>query len=160
MGLNFLIWLSVGGLIGWGASLLLGTQARHSILNNIIVGVVGAFVAGLVLAPLLGVSTLDKSDFSFSSMMLCLLGAVVLVAAVYLLWLTGLLMGTDERRGRVLVVFVGVASTLVAGLVLTPLFETNTPNVDAFNFASVMLSLVGASFFLAVATVFRRWTAH
>lgn len=50
--LNFILWLIVGGFVGWMASLLMGTDARQGTLLNIIVGVVGAFVAGLVLFPL------------------------------------------------------------------------------------------------------------
>lgn len=83
--INFLIWILVGGLIGWLASLLVGTSARQGVLLNIIVGVLGAFVAGLVLTPIFGVPTINEGNFSFGSVMMSLLGSILLIAAVNIL---------------------------------------------------------------------------
>ena len=80
--LNFIIWLVVGALIGWVASLLMNTDGQQGMLIDIVVGVVGAFIAGLVLTPLLGISTINESNFSFPGLMVSLLGAVILLAAV------------------------------------------------------------------------------
>ena len=52
--INFVIWLIMGGLVGWLASILMHTNAQQGTLLNIVVGIVGAFIAGLVLTPLLG----------------------------------------------------------------------------------------------------------
>jgi len=82
--LNFILWLIVGGFVGWMASLLMGTDARQGTLLNIIVGVVGAFVAGLVLSPLFGIGTINEGNFSFAGLMISLLGAILLLAAVNL----------------------------------------------------------------------------
>lgn len=87
--INFIVWLIVGGVIGWLASILMRTDAQQGILLNIVVGIVGAFVAGLLLSPFFGIPTINES-FSIAAMVLSLGGAVILLAVVNLL-----------RRGRV-----------------------------------------------------------
>jgi uncharacterized membrane protein YeaQ/YmgE (transglycosylase-associated protein family) len=80
---NFIVWLIVGALIGWVASSLMGR--REGLLLNIVVGIVGAFVAGLVLTPYLGVGTINQNDFSLPALVVSLLGAIILLAVVNLL---------------------------------------------------------------------------
>ena len=82
--MNFIIWLIVGGLIGWVASMIMRTDAQQGILLNIIVGIVGAFLGGLLLAPLFGTGTINQNDFSLSGLLVSLLGAVILLAIVNL----------------------------------------------------------------------------
>jgi len=76
--------LVVGGLVGLMASLLVGTDTRQGALLNVIVGIVGVFVAGLVLTPIFGISTINQGTFGFSGSMISLLGAIILLAAVNL----------------------------------------------------------------------------
>jgi uncharacterized membrane protein YeaQ/YmgE (transglycosylase-associated protein family) len=80
--MSFIIWLIVGGLIGWVASMIMGTNDNQGKLLNMIVGIVGAFLGGLVIAPLLGTGTINDYDFSIGSLLTSLLGAVVLLAIV------------------------------------------------------------------------------
>jgi len=80
---NFIVCLIVGGIIGWVASSLMHT--REGLLMNIVVGIVGAFLAGLVLTPLLGIGTINQNNFSLSALIVSLLGAIVLLAVVSLL---------------------------------------------------------------------------
>ena len=80
--INFIVWLIAGAIIGWVASMIMHTDGHQGTLLDIVVGVVGAFVAGLVLTPLFGISTINQSDFSFPALMLSLLGAVLLLAVV------------------------------------------------------------------------------
>jgi uncharacterized membrane protein YeaQ/YmgE (transglycosylase-associated protein family) len=82
--LNFVSWLIVGGIIGWIASAIMRTDAEQGTLLNIVVGVVGAFVAGLVLTPLLGIGTINEGSFSLPALIVSLLGAVILLAVVNL----------------------------------------------------------------------------
>jgi uncharacterized membrane protein YeaQ/YmgE (transglycosylase-associated protein family) len=82
--INFIIWIVVGGLLGWIASMVMRTDAQQGILLNIIVGIVGAFLAGLVLTPLFGVGTINQNNFSVASLLISLLGAVILLAIVNL----------------------------------------------------------------------------
>lgn len=82
--LNLIAWIIIGGIIGWLASLIMRTDGQMGTLLNIVVGVVGAFVAGLVLSPLFGVGTINEGNFSFPAMALSLLGAVLLLGVVNL----------------------------------------------------------------------------
>jgi uncharacterized membrane protein YeaQ/YmgE (transglycosylase-associated protein family) len=61
------------------------TDAQQGILLNIIVGVVGTLLAGLILAPVFGLSTINQRDFSPGSLVLSLFGAIILLAIVNLM---------------------------------------------------------------------------
>lgn len=82
--LNFIIWLIVGGLLGWIASLIMRTDAQQGLLLNIVVGIVGAFLAGLLLTPLFGESTINSNNFSIAGLLISLGGAVILLGIVNL----------------------------------------------------------------------------
>jgi uncharacterized membrane protein YeaQ/YmgE (transglycosylase-associated protein family) len=78
--INFIVWIIVGAIIGWAASQLMGR--REGLLLNIVVGIVGAFLAGLVLTPLLGIGTINQGNFSIPALLVSLVGAVALLAIV------------------------------------------------------------------------------
>jgi uncharacterized membrane protein YeaQ/YmgE (transglycosylase-associated protein family) len=89
--MGIIIWLIVGGVIGWLASLVMKTDGQQGIFLNIIVGIVGAFLGGWI-GGLLGIGGGDINDgnFSLTGLLLSLVGAIVLLAIVNLF-----------RRGRV-----------------------------------------------------------
>ena len=76
--INFIVWLIVGAIIGWVASQLMGQH--EGLLLNIVVGIVGAFLAGLVFSG----GTINSGNFSPLSLIVSLLGAIVLLAVVSL----------------------------------------------------------------------------
>ena len=80
--INFIIWLIAGAIIGWVASLIMHTDGQQGTLIDMVVGVVGAFIAGLVLTPLFGISTINESNFSLPALLVSLLGAIILLAVV------------------------------------------------------------------------------
>ena len=80
--MNFMMWLVIGAIVGRVASSFTGT--REGIMLDIIVGIVGAVVAGLVVTPLLGISTLNQNPFNFPAMLVSTGGAVVLLAVLNL----------------------------------------------------------------------------
>lgn len=82
--MNFLIWLIVGGIVGWLASIVMRTDGQQGLILNVVVGIVGAFVAGLVLTPMLGIATINQSNFSLPGFIVSFLGAVILLAIVNL----------------------------------------------------------------------------
>jgi uncharacterized membrane protein YeaQ/YmgE (transglycosylase-associated protein family) len=82
--MNFLAWLIVGGVLGWLASIVMKTDAQQGMILNVVVGIVGAFLAGLVIAPMLGTGTINANDFSMASLLVSFLGALVLLAIVNL----------------------------------------------------------------------------
>jgi uncharacterized membrane protein YeaQ/YmgE (transglycosylase-associated protein family) len=78
--IGIIIWLVVGGIVGWLASIVMRTDAQQGILLNIVVGIVGAFLAGLILG---GGSIND--GVTVESFLYSLLGAIVLLAIVNLI---------------------------------------------------------------------------
>ena len=82
--INFIIWIILGGILGWLASLLMRTNAQQGVFLDIIVAIIGAFLGGLLLAPLFGTGTINQNDFSLSGLLVSLLGAVILLAIVNL----------------------------------------------------------------------------
>jgi uncharacterized membrane protein YeaQ/YmgE (transglycosylase-associated protein family) len=82
--MNLVIWLIVGGILGWLASLVMKTDGQQGIVLNVIVGIVGALLAGFIIAPMLGTGTINSNDFSIAGLLVSLLGAVVLLALVNL----------------------------------------------------------------------------
>jgi uncharacterized membrane protein YeaQ/YmgE (transglycosylase-associated protein family) len=80
--LSFIIWIVVGGLLGWLASMVMHT--KEGIILNIIVGIVGAMIGGWLLTPLLGAGTINQSNFSPMALLVSFLGAVILLALVNL----------------------------------------------------------------------------
>lgn len=87
--MNIIIWLIVGGIVGWLASLIMKTDAQQGILLNVVVGIVGALIGGWLVGPLLGAGSINEG-FSIMSFVVSLIGAIILLAIVNLF-----------RRGRV-----------------------------------------------------------
>jgi len=83
--MNLIIWLVVGGIVGWLASMIMRTDAQQGIFLNIVVGIVGALIAGFVLTPLLGRGTINSGDFSLMGLVMSLVGAVILLGIVNLM---------------------------------------------------------------------------
>ena len=82
--MNLILWLIAGAVIGWLASRIMGTNSQQGLLLDIVVGVVGAVLAGWFLTPLFGIGTINQNDFSLPALMVSLLGAVILLAIVRL----------------------------------------------------------------------------
>ena len=78
--IGIIVWLVVGGVVGWLASLLMRTDAQQGLILNIVVGIVGAFIAGLII----GGGSINQ-DITVESFLWSLLGAVVLLAIVNLI---------------------------------------------------------------------------
>jgi uncharacterized membrane protein YeaQ/YmgE (transglycosylase-associated protein family) len=77
--IGIIIWLIIGGIVGWLASIVMRTNAQQGILLNIIVGIVGAFIGGMLIA---GGSI--NQDINVTSFLVSLLGAIILLAIVNL----------------------------------------------------------------------------
>ncbi len=87
--MNFIIWLIIGGLIGWLASMLMKTDGQQGIFLNVIVGIVGAMLGGWFISPLVGVSTINQNNFSMPALLVSFVGAVILLAIVNLVFRRG-----------------------------------------------------------------------
>ena len=88
--MNLILWIVIGGILGWLASLVMKTDAQQGLVLNVVVGIVGALLAGWFLAPMLGTGTINMEDFSMESLGVSFVGALVLLAVVNLV-----------RRGRI-----------------------------------------------------------
>jgi uncharacterized membrane protein YeaQ/YmgE (transglycosylase-associated protein family) len=84
--MGFILWIVVGGIIGWLASIIMRTDAQQGIFLNIVVGIVGAFIGGLIISG----GSINNAPLTVTSFLVSLLGAVILLAIVNLI-----------RRGRV-----------------------------------------------------------
>ncbi len=82
--MNIIILLIVGGVLGWLASIVMKTDGQQGIILNVVVGIVGALLAGFVLSPLLGVPPITDGGYSVATIGISFLGAVVLLAIVNL----------------------------------------------------------------------------
>lgn len=82
--MNFLIWIVVGGILGWLASMLMRTDAEQGPFLNIVVGIIGAVLGGWLISPLIGAGTINQGDFSVAGLIVSFLGAVILLAIVNL----------------------------------------------------------------------------
>ena len=82
--MGIIILLIVGGLIGWVASMIMRTDAQQGIILNVVVGIVGAVLAGFIVTPLIGGTPITSGAISIPSILVSLLGAIVLLAIVNL----------------------------------------------------------------------------
>ena len=76
--MGIIAWLIFGGLAGWIASMIMGTDAQQGLLMNIIVGIVGAFIGGFI-ARLLGFGDESFAFFDIGSWITAILGAIILL---------------------------------------------------------------------------------
>lgn len=81
--MNLIIWLVIGGIIGWLASIVMKTDGQQGILLNVIVGIIGSWIGARFITPLIG-------GAGYMFYVSAFIGAVILLAIVNLL-----------RRGKV-----------------------------------------------------------
>jgi uncharacterized membrane protein YeaQ/YmgE (transglycosylase-associated protein family) len=82
--INLIVWLIVGGLVGWVASMLMRTDGQQGLFLNVVVGIVGAALGGWLISPLVGVPTINQGAFSLGALVVSLLGGMLLLAVLNL----------------------------------------------------------------------------
>jgi len=82
--MGLIILLVVGGVIGWVASMIMRTDGQQGILLNIVVGIVGALLAGFIVTPLIGGAPITSGVLNLQSILVSLIGAIVLLALINL----------------------------------------------------------------------------
>jgi uncharacterized membrane protein YeaQ/YmgE (transglycosylase-associated protein family) len=75
--MNIVIWLVLGGVIGWTASVFMGADDRQGMVFSVVGGIVGALLGGRFLSDALGVATIDQGNFSLGALLVSFLGAVL-----------------------------------------------------------------------------------
>jgi uncharacterized membrane protein YeaQ/YmgE (transglycosylase-associated protein family) len=81
---NFMVWVLVGGLLGGGISRLVRGDTTAGLLLNVAAGVVGAYLAGLIITPLFTLNALYENSFSPLALAIAVGGAGLLLAAINL----------------------------------------------------------------------------
>jgi uncharacterized membrane protein YeaQ/YmgE (transglycosylase-associated protein family) len=76
--MNMLIYLIAGAIVGYVASRIMKTNSQQGLLMDIVVGVIGAFLAGYFISPLLGVGTINNA-VTLPTMLVTLIGSVILL---------------------------------------------------------------------------------
>jgi uncharacterized membrane protein YeaQ/YmgE (transglycosylase-associated protein family) len=78
--IGIIVWLVVGGIVGWLASLVMRTDAQQGVLLNIVVGIVGAFIGGLIFSR----GNINEAPLSVTAFIVSLIGAIILLGIVNL----------------------------------------------------------------------------
>lgn len=78
--MGLILWLVIGGIVGWLASIVMRTDAQQGIVLNVVVGIVGAFIGGLIFTG----GSINSSGLSLYTFLTSLVGAIVLLAIVNL----------------------------------------------------------------------------
>jgi uncharacterized membrane protein YeaQ/YmgE (transglycosylase-associated protein family) len=81
--MNWIVWLMVGTLIGWATSIV--TRHPEGVLMDVVLGVSGAILAGVLLAPVLGASVVHAHHFQPASLLVSFVGSLTLVTVATLL---------------------------------------------------------------------------
>ena len=78
--MGLIVWLIIGGIVGWLASIIMRTDAQQGVLLNIAVGIIGAVIGGVIL----GRGNINNSGLTVTTFLVSLVGAVILLAIVNL----------------------------------------------------------------------------
>jgi uncharacterized membrane protein YeaQ/YmgE (transglycosylase-associated protein family) len=94
--MNLVLLLMVGGLIGWVGSLILGDDARQCIVLNMIMGMTGALLAGVLAAPFFGEAPITSTGLSVETLLFSACGSVLLLAFVTLIEHRSIIRPSDQ----------------------------------------------------------------
>jgi uncharacterized membrane protein YeaQ/YmgE (transglycosylase-associated protein family) len=82
--MTFILIIIIGGILGWLASMVMRTDAQQGLFLNIVVGIVGAILAGFFITPLIGGAPITEGAFDIRSLIASFIGALLLLAIVNL----------------------------------------------------------------------------
>ena len=86
--MNIILWIILGAVAGWIASLIMKTNAQQGFLMDIVVGIVGAFIGGFI-ADRVGIGNQSPGadrPTSIASFIWAVVGAVVLLLILNLIF--------------------------------------------------------------------------
>jgi uncharacterized membrane protein YeaQ/YmgE (transglycosylase-associated protein family) len=76
--MGIIMWLVVGGVLGWLASVIMRTDGQQGIILNIVVGIIGAFISGLIFAR----GDINNAPLTITTFLVSLVGSIILLAIV------------------------------------------------------------------------------
>jgi uncharacterized membrane protein YeaQ/YmgE (transglycosylase-associated protein family) len=83
--MGIILWLIIGGVVGWLASIVMRRDGSQGIVLNIVVGIVGSILGAWLIGPLIGAPSINSGVISVPSLLVSFLGAVILLAIVNLI---------------------------------------------------------------------------
>jgi uncharacterized membrane protein YeaQ/YmgE (transglycosylase-associated protein family) len=83
--MGFILWLVIGGVVGWLASIVMRRDGSQGIILNIVVGIVGSVLGAWLIGPIVGAPSINSGVISAASLLVSFLGAVILLAIVNLI---------------------------------------------------------------------------
>jgi uncharacterized membrane protein YeaQ/YmgE (transglycosylase-associated protein family) len=83
--MGIILWLVIGGVVGWLASIVMKRDASQGIILNVVVGIIGAMLGGWLIGPMIGAPSINSGELSAASLLVSFLGAVILLAIVNLI---------------------------------------------------------------------------
>ena len=83
--MGIILWLIIGGVVGWLASIVMRRDGSQGIVLNIVVGIVGSVLGAWLIGPILGAPSINSGQISIASLLVSFLGAVILLAIVNLI---------------------------------------------------------------------------
>jgi uncharacterized membrane protein YeaQ/YmgE (transglycosylase-associated protein family) len=82
--MGIILWLVIGGVVGWLASIVMRRDGSQGIILNVVVGIVGAVLGNWLISPLVGAPSINSGIISIGSLFVSFIGAVILLAIVNL----------------------------------------------------------------------------
>lgn len=77
--MDIVVWLLIGGFIGWRASTSMGTGDRQALALNVMIGMTGAVLGGWLLSSVIDAATANRTAFAVSGLAVSFSGAVLLL---------------------------------------------------------------------------------
>lgn len=77
--MGILLWIFFGGIVGWVASIIMGTDNQQGIILNVVIGIIGAVLGGWIMSSL-GQPTVN--GFDLYSFMVAIVGSVILITII------------------------------------------------------------------------------
>lgn len=79
--MGLLLWIILGGIAGWIASMIMGTNARMGLFMNIVVGMLGSVLGAWIMSA---IGRAPIMDFSLRSLIVAIFGSIILLGIVRL----------------------------------------------------------------------------
>jgi uncharacterized membrane protein YeaQ/YmgE (transglycosylase-associated protein family) len=83
--MGIILWLIIGGVVGWLASIVMRRDGSQGVILNIVVGIVGSVLGAWLIGPMVGAPSINSGELSAGSLLVSFLGAVILLAIVNLI---------------------------------------------------------------------------
>lgn len=83
--MGIILWLIIGGVVGWLASIVMRRDGSQGIILNIVVGIIGSVLGAWLIGPIVGAPSINSGEISVGSLLVSFLGAVILLAIVNLI---------------------------------------------------------------------------